>query len=222
MDGFIRRGSVVLSLVSLLFLATPSARAQAPESGAERSQWAPTASFLLGEFDTGPLVAELVEETFDFDDFEFTGRSWDIGVARGRPGHSYFRICYTEVRVQEGSFAVEGDLLTTTRDVRVRGAKIERVWYVGRASWPVAPMVSLHGGVGKVSGEVVETISGDAQVKDASEILDTEWWPIFGAGIGLTGRINDYVTITGSVAGIEFPGVYYGAVQVIVWPRRSP
>ncbi|MFH0890471.1 MAG: hypothetical protein V1856_00375 [Candidatus Liptonbacteria bacterium] len=199
----------------------------------ERSQWALSASFLLGRFDTN-LTNSMLKFMTGFET-DLRGRSWDIGAARGRPDNSYFRISYAEVRLANGSSVFDSWETNIIRGVRFRGVKAERVIRLGRSRWPVAPMISVHGGAGKISGRIEQSrksasfICADGRCwtdeniktteRPAKELLGGwEWLPIAGFALGATTTIKERYAVTVFVWGMEFPGTFAGGVQFVYWP----
>ena len=206
------------------------------------SQWGPSFGILLGKFNSDDLgvVDDFVEEAVGYET-QLKGRSWDLCAARGGIGRSMTRICYTQLRVDDGGgFEDEPFFETLTRDVLIKGFKVERIFRVGPARWPVAPMVNLHGGLGKISGAVAFT--GYNVVPDSTQPTGfrrttvalqeqqpvTEYWPKFsddwtfllGAGIGVGADLGQHATVNFGVYGMEFPGVHkVGLLQVTFWPR---
>jgi len=223
----------IISSFVIAFVLSGQVYAQGQTQEEQKSQWAPTANFLIGKFDTRQ-TSPVLEAIFGFES-ELSGRSWDLGAVRGRPGHSYIRIAYTEVRLDDGSRAFEDFENNVTKDAKVKGVKFEKVWRLGPSRWPVAPMFSLHGGAGKISGLVHWTAENQfcspfaprsqcffEEDLPARRIFgDLNWLPLGGLSIGATADILDYVTITVSVYGIEFPGTYKGSVQLVYWPWRT-
>lgn len=199
----------------------------------DRSQWAPSVTFMTGKLDSQDL-SDLFSEIFGYE-VDFTGRSWDIGATRGRPGHSYLRLSYVQLRIDDGSRAFDYNTDYYTNSVQIKGFKAERLWRLGPSKWVVAPMFALHGGIGKIGGTVTkirklyyfDPFDGTTEIlllppeeRTASEAFgDRNWLPILGAGVGLTASIADRATITVSVYGLEFPGTYKGQVQFVYWPK---
>lgn len=197
------------------------------------SQWAPSASFMVGKFDTGQLSSLSAELTgYELD---LTGRSWDIGAARGRAGHSYLRITFAQLRIDNGSEAFDSDTRYVTNSMSIKGLRIERLFRFGPARWIAAPVLTVAGGIGKISGSVTkygtrsvfnpqtrrfDLVPLPPEQKDASEIFDGRTWlPMFGLGVGATASPTPHLTITVGVYGLEFPGTYKGLLQVVYWPR---
>ena len=193
------------------------------EENKSQSQWAPSAGIMLTEFRAGPLDSVIENATGYQPDVR--GRSWDVGIARGRPGHSYFRIGYAEINFGSESLFLKGNARYFLDDVKVRGVRVERVFRLGPSRWPVAPMLSLHGGVGQLSGEVRKIIltapNQAVQRGNVKDLLDTRWFPIAGAGVGFSADIASRLTLTVSVGGIELPGYYFGRIQLVFWPKAN-
>jgi hypothetical protein len=221
-------------LVFLIALAVPSlAFAQ------DDSQWGPSFGIMLGTFDSNELTKldDVVEELTGFDT-QLTGKSWDLCAARGRSGHSALRLCYTQVRVDDGGGFSDELLDALTRDVRIKGFKVDRMFRLGPSRWPVAPMATLHGGLGKLSGTVAATeyqfnfnpttgqfVRGPVAEQRQDPIAD--YWPVFGNNwtflggfsLGATADLGSHATVNVGVYGMEFPGMYKGMVQFTYWPR---
>src|SRR5688572_9696925 len=69
-----------------------------------QSSWGPSAGFLLGKFNSNDLkpIDNLVEEITGYE-AAFKGKSWDLCIARGAANSSQLRICYTQIRLDDGS-----------------------------------------------------------------------------------------------------------------------
>jgi hypothetical protein len=227
------RLTAVLVMTAAVLLGAASA------ASAQGSQWAPSFGFLVGAFNSSDLTTlrDVVENISGYDAV-LTGRSWDLCGARGRASGSYTRVCYTQLRIDDGSGLFDEFSDGVAQNVRVKGFKAEHVWRIGRRSWPVAPTVSLHGGLGKVSGKVVFThydfafnqqtqqfskgapISTETQpAAEYLAFIKDEWTLIGGGSIGATATLANHLTMTVGVYGMEFPGVYKGQVQFVYWPR---
>ena len=230
---------LVLPIVLAVSLVPSTARAQ------DDSQWGPSVGFLFREFDSNDLTKldDFVETLTDADT-QITGRSWDVCAARGRSGHSMTRLCFTQVRFDDGSgFSDPLFFDATTEEVSIKGFKAERTWRFGPSRWPVAPMLTLHGGLGKISGTVTyteydvifdeatfEPRRGSVRLQEQRPITDPELalWPTFGdnwtfllgMGVGVTADLGRHTTVNFGIYGMEFPGVHKaGLLQVTFWPR---
>lgn len=233
--------AVVVVLVVAVFLATPvTANAQ---QGENDSQWAPSVGFMIGELDsTSPgFMNTLMEEVTGYENVALKGRSWDVCAARGRSGHSYLRICYAQIIVKDGSTLSDDYEDAVTNGISVKGFRVERLWRLGPGSWRVAPVISLNGGLGKISGMVRLTeysikilsvgpngaVLARTGVKSQTNepagnylnLIGDDWTLIGGASVGLTADIGSHLTVTAGVYGLEFPGTYKGLLQVVYWPR---
>ncbi|OGE87982.1 MAG: hypothetical protein A3J07_02160 [Candidatus Doudnabacteria bacterium RIFCSPLOWO2_02_FULL_49_13] len=192
----------------------------------EDSQWAPTAGGTLGKLDSGPLSTFMEKIGLELD---MTGRTFDVGAARGRPGHSMIRITFTQIRIKDGSSANDGFYRFVTDNVAIRGLKVERQFRFGPTKWPVAPMLTVHGGVGKVSGSVAKfqpapgTRRYDGPPISSESVVEIfeghSWLPIFGLGVGATASPSRHLTVTVAAYGLDTLGAYKGLVQVVYWPR---
>lgn len=212
---------VVFLILVAAFLSSVLAFAQGRQGEKEepKNQWAPTVNFLVGRFNTDQ-TSNFLGELFG-SDLDLRGRSWDIGAARGRPSNSYTRITYSQVLLDDGSSVSDGDGSYVASGVKWKGFKIEKVSRLGPVRWPVAPMLSVHGGLGKISGTVTRTSRTRVTQASPKELFDgLEWLPIAGLGVGATATILDYATVTVSFYGMEFPGTYKGSLQITYWPWR--
>lgn len=224
------------------FLAFALIVVMTPSAGQAQSQWGPSFGFLPGKFNSDDLSAVdgFVEQATGYAT-QLKGRSWDLCAARGNSGQSMTRICYTQLRIDDGGGFSEGEFFEAgTQDVAIKGFKVERIFRIGPSRWPIAPMVNLHGGLGKISGTVAYT--GYNVVPDSTapsglrrtgialqeEQPVTEYWPKFredwtfllGAGVGVSSDIGRHATVNFGIYGMEFPGVYKaGLLQVTYWPR---
>lgn len=214
--------------------AVPSAA----QENKPKSQWAPTVNLGIGRFNTD-RTGSVLGDIFGFNEVDIRGRSWDIGATRGQPGHSRIRLAYTELRFEDGSSVSNPPFeANITRGTKIKGFKAEKVWRFGPSRWPVAPILSLHGGIGKISGNIDRTFKDpycddlrkfgyicrpDLVTKEsAKEVFGgLEWLPVGGLGFGATADIGDYLTVDIKVYGLEFPGTYAGSVQLTYWPRRG-
>jgi hypothetical protein len=78
-------------------------------------------------------------------------------------------------------------------------------------------MFSLHGGLGRVTGEAVR--ANIEERRPISQVLERSWLPNICAVVRANIDIARRLIVNLSVAGIEFPGIYYGrSFQVIFWP----
>ena len=207
--------------------APPARREPKPRRESVR-QWAPTAGALAGPFDseaisgvwTGMLGREFCAQ----------GRSFDIGLAYGKPGGSLWRFSFAGVAFDDRSFSryscEDCDLTVTVaaRSARVWGFRAERVFRIVKPTWPVAPMFTLHGGAGRATGRAIRMKNPVGNRSDftretvaASRLLDSEWFPIAGGGAGVMGDIGQKFTWGFTAVGVEFPGVYFGGVQLTYW-----
>ncbi len=204
-----------------------------PEEEQEQgSRWGFSASVLIDKFDTGPLSG-IIESALNAD-VDIIGRSFDLGVTRGRPGSSYFRITYFELSTDDGSSALDFDNNTfyETQGVKIKGARFQGVLRFGKQSWRVAPALSVHLGAGRVSGTIFETRTlccdfnpetneifevREMFVTDAAESIGSSWLPTFGIGLGVTTQIQERISLTAMLIGIELAGFYTGSIQAVVW-----
>lgn len=216
---------------------TPTSRSTGFVDITENSQWGPSAGMMLGTFNSNELtsVKNLVKTLTDYDS-SFTGRSWDLCAARGRSGASYVRLCYTQLKLEDGGGLFDELGEGVTRGVLIKGFKADRMWRLGPASWPVAPALTLHGGLGKVSGTVFfnefmltfdpRTGRSQRQLVSSSErpageflgFVGNDWTVIGGASVGATATLGSHATVSVGVYGLEFPGIYKGQVQFVYWP----
>ena len=206
------------------------------------AQWGPSFGMLMGKFDSNDLsfVDKFVEQATGYDT-EVKGRFWDICAAHGGTGSSVTRFCYTRVPIENHSGFHEFDFDAYTQDVAVKGFKVEHIWRLAPSRWPVSPTVNLHGGLGKITGNVdftaysvtPDSSSPSGFTRDGDTVLYqerrpvTEFWPKFGndwtflmgAGIGVSADISQKATVNFGIYGMEFPGVYKaGLLQVTFWP----
>jgi len=223
----------VFTLTLLCLLAAGQARAQTSD------QWAPSAGAMVGSLNSNDFTpfGRLIEAKSGYKS-ALTGRSWDVCAAHGRSAAGHIRICYTQVRVDDGSQLSDEFTDGTTEAVVVKGFKVERMWRFGPRKWPVAPAVSYHWGMGKVSGAVRLTeydtvfdprtfdvhrgrpMSTERQpAGDILAMVGKNWTLITGASVGATATLGPHMTVNVGVYGIELPGAYKGQVQFVYWPR---
>lgn len=218
--------------VAVLCLLSRSASAQ------DQSQWAPSAGFMLGALNSNDLasVDRLVELMTGYK-ADLTGRSWDLCAAKGRAGSGHIRLCYAQVRLENGSALSDDFSEGRTESVVIKGFKAERVCRFGPRSWLVAPALGVHYGFGKVSGQILVTeydfnfdsragqvrrVARPSERRPAGEFLGLggkDWAVIGGASIGATATLGKHLTANVGVYGLEMPGVYKGQVQFVYWPR---
>ena len=194
------------------------------------SEWGITASGMLGTFDSVPIGGTI--ESITGRVVCIKGRGFDIGVARGGQASSLWRLTVSNTAISKGSFTratcancTQYVTTTTESGVRILGARLERVQGFKNDEWRgIRPMISVHVGAGRISGKAHQqvvrggiTTAMHAAV-DARELLNSSWVPLAGAGVGFMGDIGKHLTYSVVVAGIEYPGVYYGRVSLTVWP----
>ena len=133
--------------------------------------------------------------------------------------------------VQDGSFTTYDckdcgmQVTAVSQGMRVWGGGVERIFRLGNKDWKVRPMVSLHAGVGRVSGQALRytgPIGGSAtsiETVGADQLFGSKFLALAGGGVGFTVDLGDKWTYTVDVAGVEYPGVYYGRVQLTYWPK---
>jgi hypothetical protein len=209
----------------------------APSASFAQSQWGPSVGFMLGKFDSNDLspVDKLVEEITGYDS-TFRGRSWDLCAARGRADSGQLRICYTQIKLDDGSGLSDEFSDGVTDDGAVKGFKVDKTFRIGPSRWPVAPAVSLHGGLGKVSGDAVFTVFNGSfnasgtfvrtsvraqerhKLQEYYSMLGEDWTLIGGGSIGVTAALGNRATVNFGIWGVELPGAYVGQVQVTFWP----
>jgi len=234
--------AVVVALVAVIFLAT-SANAQQSPKDQNDSQWAPSVGVMIGQFDsTSPdFMNTVLEEVTGYENVALKGRSFDVCAARGRSGHSYFRICYSRIAIRDGSTLSDDYEDVVTSGVSVKGPRVEYLWRLGPDSWRIAPVFALNGGVGKVSGKMHVTeyyvrystvgmnytitrtsvrLQSDRPASVYLKLFGEDWTVIGGANVGFTADINSHLTLTVGVYGLEIQqGSYKGLFQVTYWPR---
>ena len=54
-------------------------------------------------------------------------------------------------------------------------------------------------------------------VTDAAESIGSSWLPTFGIGLGVTTQIQERISLTAMLIGIELAGFYTGSIQAVVW-----
>lgn len=194
------------------------------------SSWGITASAMVGAFDSVPIggtIQSIAGRTVCI-----KGRGFDFGVARGGQESSLWRFTLASTAITEGSFTryacnncTQNVTTTAQSGVRTFGARLERVQGFNNEQWrTVRPMISAHIGAGRISGKAHQRVvrggitTAMHAVVDASELFATSWVPISGVGVGIMGDIGKHLTYSVVVAGIEYPGVYYGRVTLTVWP----
>lgn len=202
-----------------------------------QSSWGPSVGFLLGKFDSNDLkpIDNFVEEITGYDS-SFKGKSWDLCVARGAANSSQLRFCYTQVKLDDGSGLSDEVSDGVTEDGAVKGFKVNQVWRIGPKAWPVAPAVSVHGGLGKVSGDAVFTVYNGSfnssgtfvrtsvraterhKLQEYYSLIGEDWTLIGGGSIGLTAALGDRATVHFGIWGVELPGAYKGQLQFTIWP----
>jgi hypothetical protein len=219
--------SVLVVCVSFVLTAPSAARAQG-------RTWGPSVGVLLGTFDSQDLSSlnTYAQKITGYDVVSLTGRSWDVCAARGGSRRSQLRLCYTEVHFADGSELSNTLSSGVTQSGKVRGFKIDREFRIGPHSWPIAPLVSIHGGLGKVSGDAVFTIYNPTSTGDRGPVRDQEthqlseylgvigpdWTFIGGGSVGLTASAGKHVTVNVGIWGVELPGAYKGQLQLTYWP----
>jgi len=193
------------------------------------SAWGVTASAMIGEFNSIPIgsaISSLTGRTV----CSTKGRTFDIGVAHGGPESSLWRLTVMSKAFKEGSFTqytcanCSQDIRTTANaGVHAWGVNLERVFRIsvheGRA---IQPMVSVNGGVGRISGTARQQTIRDSVVTstravEASELFSSKWLPNAGVGVGFMGDLGEHVTYAVIVAGVEYPGLYYGKIGLTFW-----
>lgn len=194
------------------------------------SSWGVTAGVMIGEFDSVPIGGTI--ESFTGRVVCLKGRGFDIGAARGGQESSMWRLTIASTAIAEGSYTqytcdncTQTVTTTTEAGVRVLGARLERVQGFNNEGWrAIRPMISAHVGGGRISGKAYQrivrsdTTTAMHEAVDARELLNSSWVPMGGAGVGFMGDIGNNLTYTVVVAGIEYPGVYYGRVSLTYWP----
>ena len=217
---------------AVLLVASPSA-------AFAQSQWGLSTGFLLGTFDSDDVEAldKFLEQVTGYE-AKFEGKSWDICAARGRAFGGSTRICYTRIKLDDGSGLRDEDGFEegVTEDGAVKGFKVDRLFRIGPSSWPVAPAVTLHGGLGKVSGDAVFTVyngfftPGGTFVRTGIQaqerrklseyygLIGEDWTVIGGGSIGLTAAFGDRFSVNLGIWGVELPGAYRGQLQLMYWP----
>ena len=224
---------VVFTALSLASWSPASAQTRTP------SQWAPSAGVMLGTLSSSDFrsLDTLVESMTGYNS-ELKGRSWDLCAAHGHSAGGHVRLCYTQVRLDDDSGLFDEFSDARLENVVIKGFKAERMFRFGPRSWPVAPTFSLHGGLGKVTGNVMFTEydpvfdrrTGEAHrgAPMASErhaaaeylgFIGKDWTIIGGASIGATATLGPHLTATVGIYGLEMPGIYKGQVQFVYWPH---
>ena len=167
-----------LMVAMVVGLAALCAASPVAAQSKEDSQWAPTAGGTLGKLDSGPLSTFMEKIGLELD---MTGRTFDVGAARGRPGHSMIRITFTQIRIKDGSSANDGFYRFVTDNVAIRGLKVERQFRFGPTKWPVAPMLTVHGGGATASPSRHLTVTVAAYGLDTlgayKGLVQVVYWP---------------------------------------------
>ncbi len=193
------------------------------------SRWGITAGAMLGEFDSVPIgraINRISGRTVCM-----KGREFDLGVAHGDVESSVWRLTFALKSIREGSFTQRdcpncGEEVKTiaSSGVHVLGVQLERQFRIsvheGRG---IQPMVEVHVGAGLISGKAHEQTLRNSVVTatrnvDASALMNSKVFPIAGAGVGFMGALSDHVGYAVTVAGIEYPGRYYGRIALTYWP----
>jgi len=158
------------------------------------------------------------------------GQGFDAGISIGKPKSSFWRLTFTGMNVEDGSFTkyscqdCSTQVVAVSEGMKVWGAKVERVFRINISDdWPIHPMVNVHGGAGVVTGQAKRLViradntqSVTESVK-AKELLGNGVLPSAGMGVGFIGDIGKHLTYTVTAVGVDYPGVYYGRVNLTYW-----
>ena len=199
------------------------------ESGA---QWGLTGGAMIGTLQSVP-VGSGIERIADRQ-VCVEGRSFDFGVAYGKPQSSFWRFTFAGEIFSDGSTTrwtcvnCNQDVKLVTQGMGAWGAQVERVVRIEvKKSWSIQPMISLHAGVGRVNGSATQYVgpiggspTSHSEVP-AKEVFGSDWLAIAGAGVGFVGDLGRQMTYTVVLAGFDYPGVYYGKLQLTYWPNRK-
>jgi len=199
-----------------------------PYQEESRYQWGPTASAMVGNFSSVP-VNGIVSRLADRDVCDIQGRAFDVGVAFGKPKSSFWRLTFAGKLVEDRSstrYLCENcgtEVTTVAKGMRVWGVRGERVFRI--TDWPVQPMVTVHGGVGRVTGRAYRYQGPmgrpptSVEEVGARELFGSDWFPLVGAGVGVMGDLGRHLTWGVTAVGVEYPGIYYGQVSLTYWPK---
>lgn len=193
-----------------------------------KDKWGLTTSSLLGKFSSSPING-LVSRLTDRDICSVDGRAFDVGIARSRSGSSFWRLTFTGNIIEDKSYTryfcsdCNTHITNAAREMRIWGGKIERIQRIGFGGQVIRPMITLHVGLGGVTGTSIRTIQrSDGLLKEeevgARELFSSNLFPIVGAGVGFAGDIGERFTYGVTIVGVQYPGVYYGGVMLTYWP----
>lgn len=200
----------------------------------EMVSWGFTGGGTLGAFSSEPIRG-IVNNIADRSICSVKGRALNVGLAWGGPGKSLWRVTLAGMVVKDNSFTryqckncgQELEVTIASQGMTVLGGQLERVQRLGPRDWKVQPMVSIHAGAGRVSGQADRYIGPVGGVPTtlehvgADQLFGSRFLVLAGGGIGFMGDLGKQVTYTVTLAGIQYPGVYYGGVQLTYWPRAK-
>ena len=196
-------------------------------------KWGLTGSAMIGIFQSVPVGTAI--ERITGRNVCFTGRLFEVGVAKGDQKSSIWRATFVVQTVDDGSttnFICQNcaqEVTTTTVGVKVLGVKGERVQRIKLlpSRSPVQLMVTGHVGLGHMSGRASQSTGpiGGSPTKVSAvgvdELFGSNWFPIVGGGVGLMGDFGQHWTYGLTAVGFEWPGIYYGAITVTYWFDKS-